>query len=122
MELQKIVNRIESLMAHYELSAANFADKIGVQRSSISHLLKGRNKPSLDFLLKVKAAFPDTDINWLLFGQGNLNNNQNQKNTLPLALPSSATKNAADSDLKNKKIDRVVIFYADGTFKSYTEE
>ena len=122
MELQKIVNRIESLMAHYELSAANFADKIGVQRSSISHLLKGRNKPSLDFLLKVKAAFPDTNINWLLFGQGNLNNNQNQKDTLPLALPPSATKNATDSDLKNKKIDRVVIFYADGTFKSYTQD
>ena len=122
MELQKIVNRIESLMAHYELSAANFADKIGVQRSSISHLLKGRNKPSLDFLLKVKAAFPDTDINWLLFGQGNLNNNQSYKDAQTLALPASPTKTIVASNTKNKKIDRVVIFYADGTFKSYTQD
>ena len=47
-----------------------FADKIGVQRSSISHILSGRNKPSLDFILKVTNEFTDVDIYWLLNGKG----------------------------------------------------
>lgn len=47
-----IVERIKQLMYDNELSAAAFADTIGVQRSSISHILSERNKPSLDFILK----------------------------------------------------------------------
>ena len=49
--------RLKLVMEYYQLSASAFADKIGVQRSSISHLLSGRNKPSLDFVLKVIKEF-----------------------------------------------------------------
>jgi transcriptional regulator with XRE-family HTH domain len=46
-----------------------FADKIGVQRSSLSHLLSGRNKPSLDFILKILDVFPDVDLYWMINGK-----------------------------------------------------
>lgn len=63
-------NRLLYLMEYYQLSAAQFADKIGVQRSSISHLISGRNKPSLDFVLKIIEIFPELDLYWVLLGTG----------------------------------------------------
>ena len=60
--------RLEKIISYYDLSAAAFADAIGVQRSSISHLLSGRNKPSLDFVLKVIQQYPEVNLYWLLNG------------------------------------------------------
>jgi antitoxin component HigA of HigAB toxin-antitoxin module len=54
---------------YYGLNASAFADKIGVQRSSLSHLLSGRNKPSLDFI-KILDVFPDVDLYWMINGKG----------------------------------------------------
>ena len=61
--------RIEKIMQENSLSASQFADKIGVPRSGLSHVLKGRNKPSLDYVLKIIRAFPQIDSNWLLTGE-----------------------------------------------------
>ena len=63
-------NRLKKILNYHQLTASLFADKIGVQRSSISHILSGRNKPSLDFILKVTNSFTDVDIYWLLNGKG----------------------------------------------------
>ncbi len=65
------IKRLEVLLDYYTLSASSFADKIGVQRSSISHLLSGRNKPSLDFIIKIIDVFPDINVYWLINGKGN---------------------------------------------------
>ena len=62
-------NRIKKVMDESGLSASKFADKIGVPRSGLSHVLSGRNKPSLDYVLKVLNAFPKVDPNWLLLGR-----------------------------------------------------
>lgn len=112
------VERLEKLLQYYGISAATFADKIQVQRSSISHLLSGRNKPSLDFVLKVVKTFPEVNLYWLLNGKGNFPSGENEnpptppptqiKESIPLA------KVAAD-----KSIEKIVIFYSDGTFKSF---
>ena len=64
-------DRIEKIMTDYSLSASQFADKIGVPRSGLSHILKGRNKPSLDYVLKIIDSFPEIETNWLLKGDGN---------------------------------------------------
>ena len=64
------IKRLEILLDYYSISASVFADKIGVQRSSLSHLLSGRNKPSLDFILKIIEVFPDIDLYWILNGKG----------------------------------------------------
>ncbi|MEX0315699.1 MAG: helix-turn-helix domain-containing protein, partial [Allomuricauda sp.] len=54
----EIAIRIKSVIDHFGLTVSSFADSIGVQRSSISHILSGRNKPSLDFVLKVVKTYP----------------------------------------------------------------
>ncbi len=64
------VKRLEKVLQYYAISASVFADKIGVQRSSISHLLSGRNKPSLDLILKIIENFPEVDLYWILNGKG----------------------------------------------------
>ena len=60
--------RIELLMKCYDLS--QFADKTGIQRASVSHIISGRNKPSLEVMLKVYDAFPGVDMKWLMTGVG----------------------------------------------------
>lgn len=62
--------RIELLMKCYDLSPSQFADKTGIQRASVSHILSGRNKPSLEVMLKVYDAFPGVDMKWLMTGVG----------------------------------------------------
>jgi transcriptional regulator with XRE-family HTH domain len=64
----EVVNRIKGIMANHNLSAASFATKIGVQRSAISHILSGRNKPSLDFLMRVYESFDGVALEWLILG------------------------------------------------------
>lgn len=62
--------RIELLMKCYDLSASQFADRTGIQRASVSHILSGRNKPSLEVMLKIYEAFPGLDMKWLMTGVG----------------------------------------------------
>lgn len=59
-------------MEHYKQTPVRFAEQIGVQRSSISHILSGRNKPSYDFLLKIAGKYPEIDLNWLISGKGEM--------------------------------------------------
>ncbi len=65
-------DRFEQILAFYQLSSAQFADNIGVQRSSISHIVSGRNLPSFDFIQKMLIKYPEIDANWLITGKGSL--------------------------------------------------
>lgn len=65
-------DRITKVIEYSKLSPAEFAEEINVQRSSISHIISGRNKPSLDFITKIKTAFPDIEWDWLINGQGEM--------------------------------------------------
>ncbi len=78
-----MTGRIKHLMEAKKISAAQFADEIGVQRSSLSHILSGRNKPSLDFMLKVKKQYPEIRLDWLLLGEGNMNSGREEKSPIP---------------------------------------
>lgn len=79
MQSEDIIKRLEFVFEYFGLTASSFADKINVQRSSISHLLSGRNKPSLDFILKIVEHFPEVDIMWLLKGVGEFPKSTNSK-------------------------------------------
>ncbi len=156
------VKRLETIFDYYGLSASSFADKINVQRSSISHLLSGRNKPSLDFILKVIESFPEVELLWLLNGKGNFpkvedayqekidassilksenedkiktpdlfSNNvlgsENDKNpiieTISKKFSNTEVFNSPKSFLNsNSDIEQIMIFYKDGTFKSYVQK
>ena len=74
--------RIELIMKSCELTPSQFADKTGIQRASVSHILSGRNKPSLEVMLKIYDTFPWLDMKWLMTGEGEL----------PVALKASAVK------------------------------
>ena len=130
------------------MNASSFADKIGVQRSSISHLLSGRNKPSLDFVMKIMDLFPEVNIYWILNGKGNLMKDEvdfseqfktkNEDNHTPilnqnLASEKNIEKESEAAISKNKApqlqnlnlnsdIFKIVIFYKDGTFKDFNPE
>ena len=65
-----MVERVLLLMKVKNLSPSKFADDIGIQRSGMSHIMSGRNLPSLDFVVKVLQKFPDVNSDWLVRGQG----------------------------------------------------
>jgi DNA-binding XRE family transcriptional regulator len=125
-------SRLQKVMDYYGLSSSAFADTIDFNRSSISHLLSGRNKPSLEFVMKVLEKFPEVKLYWLLNGKGSfpdsvpeiefseknvsqtsppLKNESNEKET-----HSPRNTSVLDSD---KNIERIILFYKDGTFKEY---
>ena len=80
VNIDDFIKRLETLLDYYNLNASTFADKIGVQRSSLSHLLSGRNKPSLDFIIKVIDVFPEVDLYWILNGKGTFPKSENTSN------------------------------------------
>ena len=64
-----IQDRIQMIIKANNLTASEFASNIDVKRSNLSHVLSGRNKPSLDFLSKVITAYPNVNASWLLTGE-----------------------------------------------------
>ncbi len=65
-------DRIAKIIEYSGYSYSEFADEVEVQRSSISHITSGRNKPSLDFLIKIKDRFPELEWDWLIKGIGEM--------------------------------------------------
>ena len=130
------------------LTPSELADTIGVQRSNITHVLHGRNKPSFQFIAKLLESFPEIDAKWLIMGEGNMVNipesqtkihfhEKEPLKTEPIPIenpqPSVKTENAPvrpkttrDDGVatglspNNKEIERIVVFYTDQTFKQYT--
>ncbi|MFS4415058.1 helix-turn-helix domain-containing protein [Maribacter sp. 2307ULW6-5] len=119
--MSHITKRLQLILEHYELSASAFAESIGVQRSSISHYLKGRNKPSLEFVMKIVETYPEVDLYWLLYGKGSFPREGNQ-----VLAPAPSVKVVAGQQVAtantDSEIDRIVVFFRDGTFKTYREK
>ena len=124
---EEFIIRLQKVIDFYGESASSFAEKIGVQRSSISHILSGRNKPSLDFVLKVLSSFPDVELYWLLNGKGTFPSSSEKQTTVtPDAPISEAPKPVKEmitqvSKSGDRSIERIVIFYKDGTFKNFEQ-
>ena len=102
-------------------SLADFSKKINIPKGNISHILTGRNKPSLDFISKVLNAFPEIDLLWLLSGTGDFPRNTTPplakiKKSQELAKPTNPVATISSDD---ELIERIVIFYKDGSFKNY---
>jgi transcriptional regulator with XRE-family HTH domain len=131
--------RLKKVLEYYQLSASAFAEKINVQRSSISHLLSGRNKPSLDFVLKVLQTFDEVELYWLLNGKGAFPKKEKKLTYASSLFPEEQKKlsnieendNTETSNLpidslitsNNKSnIEKIVIFYKNGSFKLYNEQ
>lgn len=127
--------RLEKILQHYDISATDFAEKIDFSRSSISHILNGRNKPSLDFVMKVCQKFPEVNLHWLLNGKGKFPAEENQVGNMDGILrsepptyysPNPGSKrippkenHVTISTLHSDEIEKIIFFYSDGTFKVF---
>jgi transcriptional regulator with XRE-family HTH domain len=104
--MNEIVDRIKKIMIERKMTASDLSKKINVQKSSISHILNGRNKPSLDFIVKLCNSFNDINLDWLINGKIN-----------------SIPKLNSDFSLKNKNLSKrvikIVLFYDDKSFDTY---
>lgn len=126
-----LTDKIKQILIDKNISPSLFADEIGIQRSSMSHILAGRNKPSLDMVQKIIKRFPDLGISWILDDE-----------PLPVIAPETVREPVAESRKKNvsapqptqpvvvkenspvlpeKKIEKVLIFYSDGTFQEFKQ-
>lgn len=137
-----MIERILEILKIKNLSPAQFADIIGVQRSSISHLISGRNKPSLEFIQKILKTFPEINTDWMISGKGPLMNQEDKINAeesqpLDLFLTNQVTKEKIAEprkpepekgqkkkwiDSEGKKIEKIVYFFKDNTFREYLPE
>lgn len=93
----KMKKRFQIWLDSNDINATKLAEKIDVSRATISHILSGRNKPSIDLLDKILRKYPDFNLNWLVSGIGNMIND-NQK------------------ILNKKNIQKVMVFYDDASF------
>lgn len=107
-----IQDRVKLIIKANSLTASQFADQIGIKRSNLSHVLSGRNKPSLDFLSKIISNFPSVNASWLVTGEAREEaahqNSSDSKND-------TAQREKGDS----KDIVKIIHYYNDGTFNEY---
>lgn len=135
-------DRILEFLRAENKSSSQLAEEIGVQPSGISHILSGRNKPSLDFILKMLEKYPFISIEWLLFGEGDMYkdhqmqelfsetaqndkiitsqagnlHSENPKQTEKVVKP---VVSQVDDD---RRVEKIVWFYKDGSFREYIPE
>ena len=89
MEYPEMKDRIAHIIRAKNLTAAEFALRLGIQPSNVSHLLAGRNNPSLEFVKKLKETFPEYNLDWLIMGTGPITVSE------PFLAPSVAEKHVA---------------------------
>ncbi len=142
-------NRLQQIMEREGMTPGRFADSIGIQRSALSHILNGRNNPSLDVVMKVLARFEYLSTDWLMFGNGPMFKHQlanespaDDDITLDDDLLADNIGNATlnqttdvrtddnfltDVNIKmsgdpRRRVSRIMIFYSDNTFDNFIPE
>ena len=103
-------NRIQKIIDKQGISLNAFAQEIGVNRSTVSHILTGRNKPSVEVLQKILKRFPELSSDWLLLGNGGM---YAKKET------SEASSSSQKTVPEAYKTVNKVVFYTDNTFQEY---
>jgi transcriptional regulator with XRE-family HTH domain len=151
----EIKDRIVKIISSEGITSSSFADIIGVQRSSISHILSGRNNPGLEILQKILTGFPKYNAEWLIIGKGEIYKKPTQANlfdaidaadnkskpvenitknsdSFPVnEIPAAKTSDSRETqssfipaaiksmDINDPEIEKIALFYSDGTFKIY---
>lgn len=138
-------DRISEIISYKGLTPSKFADIIDIQRSRISHIMSGRNNPSIEIVTHIIEKFPEISLNWLMTGSGEMLNNKpnilsfsensnsieeskkydfsKQSETKKQHItPKSFDNNTSNKLASTKDIDRIIVFYTDGSFKEYKPE
>ncbi|WP_163325151.1 helix-turn-helix domain-containing protein [Draconibacterium mangrovi] len=135
-------DRIKNFIEAKGISAGELAAVLDVQRSNISHILNGRNKPGASFIERLLLEFPDLNARWLLTGEGDMFNDHvsvknNPQQKLPIVEESVKQQPLVEKPImksvvpeeniegplsaSNSEIDKMVIIYRDGTFNIYKQ-
>lgn len=119
--MSTIQDRLKMIMKTQRLTASSFADKVGVQRSGVSHIMSGRNKPSLDFIQKTLEAFPRVNGDWLVTGRQLKGASKEEELMEELNQESNedtivTTSNDTKVNNKQRQVEKVILFYNDGTY------
>lgn len=100
--------RISELIEHLGFSQAQFADQIGVKRSIINHILTGRNKPSLEVVMKILSTYKQLSPDWLIYGEEPMMRIKGERKEVV----------ATASEMK-KNVHHITIYYDDNTYSNY---
>ena len=92
----KMNKRFQKWLDYNDINSNKLAEKINVSRATISHIISGRNKPSVDFLHKILKKYPDLNLNWLVTGAGSMK---------------------IDNNIKKSIVNKVVVFYEDSSYQ-----
>ena len=92
----KMNKRFQKWLDYNDINSNKLAENINVSRATISHIMSGRNKPSVDFLHKILNKYPDLNLNWLVTGNGSMK---------------------IDNNIKKRIVDKVVVFYEDSSYQ-----
>lgn len=137
-----MVDRIRQLMESGELSPSQFADKIEVPRATVSHILSGRNKPSLEVTQRILQAFPDLDPGWFVLGKATpptalakaaerspeldpprgKPDKPEEEQTEKVQVPGPGRPAKQLPVQQQKKVERIIFFYSDTSFREYLPE
>ena len=116
MNKETVLNRIKKIIENNDLTNSEFAEIIGVPKSSISHLLSERNKPSLDIITKISEKFDEITTDYLIFG-GSLSKKSQIEPSKDL-FSSSDIDNSKDSVKdSNNKVKSIIIIYENNKFE-----
>jgi transcriptional regulator with XRE-family HTH domain len=145
----KMVDRILEVIREKKLTPSQFADEIGAQRSGMSHILSGRNKPSLEFVMKILKRYPEIKAEWLLYGTSSDGTDQitdmiakadaelktgteRKSDSMPsptlfdepevTGKPEIKTQRPIKKERTERKIEKIVVFYDDRSFREYEPE
>ena len=133
--------RLNAILKHFKINASQFADEIGVQRASVSHVLSERNKPGFDFIQKILDTYPSISADWLITGKGEMLKSKNveqhlfsemgvtEKDVNEDKKARRQTLMSSDSDqvenkrtIRERNIEKIVVFYSDKSFGEYFPE
>lgn len=129
-------DRILEFLRNENKSSAQLADDIGVQASGISHILSGRNNPSLDFIMKMLNKYPFISTDWLLFGKGSMYKEPKMQNLFEQSYSESSNipfKESYTQESQNvitgqksvsvakmpSSIVKIIWFYENNTFEEF---
>ena len=131
--MENFKDRLDHILRSKNLTAKKFAELMEIQPSNVSHLLNGRNKPSIDFLIKLKEVFPEYSFDWIIMGKKPITINdptpiiaetQDLKfDEIDEKIPENETdiiKNIPEDIIKsndNQEIEKILVIYKDNTFE-----
>ena len=139
--------RLQHFLQAENLTPSQFADRIGIQRSGVSHVLAGRNKPGFDFMESMLLSYPSLNAEWLMTGKGKMykelkqslpqetediqdQDQEQQVTQKPVQsemlfqnaeqLMDSGAKTYSKPSEEERKVVKVLFFYSDNTFSEFT--